>query len=135
MKKIKHACVAACVAAMLLLSGCVGFGSFIPDLGDNVKVKSLSLENGITLDIRGIECNFSFTKDKITIANEVKKCLIGDGNYRGLVMAAPAPYDEGPASVVTSTDEGFEAAVVDVQTSAEADKITEDILKAIAKNE
>ena len=65
-------------ATSAILSGCTLFGGV--NTGglqlDEIVVKNVSVVDGITVAVRGVDCTFSFTTDRQTIFDEVSDCLI-----------------------------------------------------------
>lgn len=57
----------------LILSGCQtlkGLGS------DEIVVKNVSVEDGITVVVKRVECTFGFTNDRKVIRDEIRRCLL-----------------------------------------------------------
>lgn len=83
-----------------ILSGCTLFGG--GSTGglqlDEIVVKNVSVVDGITVAVRGVECTFSFTTDRQMIFDEVSDCLLSHagtalmaGGIQPLVGAVPLP--------------------------------------------
>ena len=83
-----------------ILSGCTLFGGgSTGELQlDEIVVENVSVTDGITVAVRGVECTFNFTTDRQMIFDEVSDCLLSHagtalmaGGIQPLVGAVPLP--------------------------------------------
>lgn len=70
---MKNLLIAICIA--VTLSGCAIFKNLRVE---DVKVLNVSVVDGITVSVKGLECSFSFTTDREKILDEIKSCLINN---------------------------------------------------------
>lgn len=113
---MKHVLAMLVIALSLALAGCLSFGG--GGIEDNsgglsleeITVKNVSITEGITVAVRGVECKFSFTTDRQTIFDEVSDCLFAyaststfqkntvySSSAQGLTSAVPIPTSTPPA--------------------------------------
>ena len=140
---MKNIIVAFMLGLMLSLSGCTLFGDTKDIDFDKVVVKNVSVLNGITVEVNGVECNFTFTTDREIIFEEIKVCLIEHAKYKaGYLAAAPAPVPlmTLPSSEIETDDDLIfmdEEPVppVDPILINEAERATLEVLEQIKQNE
>lgn len=119
LSRLRHFIVIA--AAMLMVTILPACNIITPLVQQaEFKVVSASPTEGITVSVRGNECNFSFTTDKAVLYKEVKACA-----FRGIVMSSPTIYDEDGNEIVLPPEP------IDPVLEGYAD----DILEQIKKNE
>lgn len=112
---IKNFLMMICLSlAMVSLSGCSIFSGLKTVELEDVVVKNVSVVDGITVDVKGVECKFSFTTDRQTIFEEIKSCLIDQ------TLASVAT---GAVPLVSMTAMRGEA-VIDPILISEAEKAT-----------
>ena len=125
----------AFVLALCTLPGCVSLPGGDKFGVEDVVIKNISAADGITVSIRGTECNFSFTTDRAVIFSELQKCVLGDETSTGLLLAsvnkssvsgAPIPDSE----VFAVHEQHQKELDVDKATAlilAQAEKVTEEV--------
>lgn len=82
------------MGVMLSLSGCMLFDDFKEVDFNKVHVKNVSILDGITVEVNGVDCNFTFTTERETIFKEIKACLIEHAKYKATQLvggAVPLP--------------------------------------------
>ena len=90
----------AFVLAMVTLPGCLTFPGGDKIGVEDVVIKNISVQDGITVSVRGTECQFSFTTDREIIFSEMQKCVIGDETSNGLLLDTVLDMDAKPGSTV-----------------------------------
>jgi len=128
---------------MLALSGCSLFSDFKEVDFNKVHVKNVSILDGITVEVNGVDCNFTFTTEREIIFKEIKVCLIEHAKYKAgevLVGAVPLPMGVMSAPSVGPDgkpieDDPIPDSHVDPQLINEAERATLEILGQIKKTE
>ncbi len=107
--------------ASVVMSGCSMFGGLKNIELEDVAIKNISVVDGITVDVKGTECTFSFTAERDKIFEEIKYCLID----HAFANAGAVPIPVGFTSAVVKEKP------IDPELIREAEKATIEIMKQI----
>lgn len=72
---MKSLFIALAIFFTVALSGCTLFQGPASDVLNKVVVKNVSVTDGITVEVNGVECTFAFTTDREQILEDVQDCL------------------------------------------------------------
>ena len=116
---MKNLAVLLSTLMFLILSGCQTVkGLYL----DDIVVKNASVDDGITVVVKGVECTFGFTEDRKVIRDEIRRCLLEDAvpilaatTVTSISTTKEIPRTEVPTEVSKDTKKATEAVVTELK--------------------
>ncbi len=124
---MKSFIVAMIALFAIMVSGCSIFQGPSGEILNEVVVKNVSVKDGITVGVNGVECTFEFTTDRQVILDDVQDCLYEHANsyvVMKLTGGAVPLVSATPMTLFDAERPPLDPAVVQL-----AENATDDILK------